>query len=54
MSNLLRLLFISSPVGRLGSGVGGGVELTLRNIAVEMLGRGHGVTIVAAKGSTTW
>lgn len=47
----MKLLFVSSPVGALGSGVGGGVELTLGNAAQEMRLRGHGVTIVAPVGS---
>jgi UDP-glucose:tetrahydrobiopterin glucosyltransferase len=47
----LNLLFISSPVGSLGSGMGGGVELTVKNIAEEMLKRGHRLNIVAPQGS---
>ena len=47
----LNLLFISSPVGSLGSGMGGGVELTVKNIAQEMLKRGHSLKIVAPEGS---
>jgi len=47
----LNLLFISSPVGSLGSGMGGGVELTVKNIAEEMLRRGHNLKIVAPQGS---
>jgi UDP-glucose:tetrahydrobiopterin glucosyltransferase len=50
----LRLLFVSNPIGPLGSGLGGGVELTLRNIATEQIRRGHTLTIVATKGSTAW
>lgn len=50
----LRILLISSPVGPLGSGLGGGVELTLRNMATELVRRGHNITIVGAKGSTGW
>jgi UDP-glucose:tetrahydrobiopterin glucosyltransferase len=49
-----RLLFISSPLGPLGSGLGGGVELTLRNIATELVRRGHTLKIVAPKKSTAW
>ncbi len=52
--NSLRLLFVSNPIGPLGSGLGGGVELTLRNIATEMTKRGHALTIVATQGSTAW
>ncbi len=46
-----KLLFISTPMGPLGSGLGGGVELTLSNIAIEMLRRGHKLEIVAPQGS---
>ena len=48
----LKLLFVSTPVGPLGTGVGGGVELSLHNIAQEMLRRGHTLQIVAPQGST--
>ncbi|MDF5738831.1 MAG: glycosyltransferase family 4 protein [Nostoc sp. S13] len=46
-----KLLFMSTPMGALGSGLGGGVELTLSNIATEMLRRGHKLEIVAPQGS---
>lgn len=49
----LQLLFVSTPVGALGSGVGGGVELTLKNFAEELQRRGHGIKIVAPVGSNT-
>ncbi len=42
---------LSTPVGAIGSGVGGGVELTLSNIAQEMIRRGHTLKIVAPSGS---
>ncbi|WP_341525296.1 glycosyltransferase family 4 protein [Nostoc sp. UHCC 0302] len=48
----LKLLFVSTPVGPLGSGIGGGVELTLYNIAQEMIRRSHQLQIVAPVGST--
>ena len=48
----LKLLFVSTPVGPLGTGIGGGVELSLYNIAQEMIGRGHTLQIVAPQGST--
>ena len=38
-------------MGALGTGVGGGVELSLYNIAQEMLRRGHNLQIVAPVGS---
>ena len=45
--NNQKLLFVSTPVGALGTGLGGGVELTLYNAAKEMLRRGHDVEVVA-------
>lgn len=48
-----RLLFLSTPVGALGSGIGGGVELTLQNAAKALIARGHSVEIVAPAGSVT-
>ena len=47
----LKLLFLSTPVGALGSGIGGGVELRVKNVATAMRNRGHQVTIVAPMGS---
>lgn len=44
---MTKLLFVSTPVGALGSGQGGGVELTLLNIAREMQQRGHKIEVVA-------
>ena len=46
-----KLLFVSTPVGPLGTGLGGGVELSLYNIAQEMIRRGHTLQIVAPQGS---
>jgi UDP-glucose:tetrahydrobiopterin glucosyltransferase len=50
-SSPYKLLFISTPVGAIGTGIGGGVELTLFNITQEMTRRGHKVEIVAPQGS---
>ncbi|HEY9851889.1 MAG TPA: glycosyltransferase family 4 protein [Leptolyngbyaceae cyanobacterium] len=47
----LKLLFLSTPVAPLGKGLGGGVELTLQNIAQELIRRGHTVRVVAPQGS---
>lgn len=47
----LNLLFLSTSVGPLGSGLGGGVELTLTNIARSLADRGHRITVVAPAGS---
>lgn len=46
-----KILLMSTPVGALGSGLGGGVELTLYNLAQAMRQRGHQITIVAPSGS---
>ncbi|WP_353932679.1 glycosyltransferase family 4 protein [Okeanomitos corallinicola TIOX110] len=46
-----KLLFMSTAVGTLGSGLSGGVEVTLSNTAKAMLKRGHKVDIVAPEGS---
>lgn len=47
-----RLLFVSTPVGPLGSGLGGGVELTLLNLTKGLQERGHQVTVLAPAGSS--
>ncbi|MGF1567675.1 MAG: glycosyltransferase family 4 protein [Nodosilinea sp.] len=44
-------LILSTPVGPLGSGLGGGVELTLLNVAQALIARGHRVTVVAPEQS---
>ena len=43
----LKVLILSTPVGALGSGLGGGVELTIANLARELQSRGHTIEIVA-------
>lgn len=48
---MLKLLFLSTPVGPLSSGIGGGVEFTLYNLAQEMSRRGHQVQVVAPEKS---
>ncbi len=48
---MLKLLFISTPVGALSTGQGGGVELTIQNIAQELQKRGHKIEVVAPVGS---
>lgn len=47
----MRIVFVSTSVGPLGSGVGGGVELTLRTLAAGLRRLGHSVTVVAPRGS---
>lgn len=51
VSRPLKLLFLSTPVGPLGSGLGGGVELTLTNLVSILLDRGHEVAIAAPETS---
>lgn len=47
-----KILFMSTPVGALGTGEGGGVELTVQNVAQELQKRGHKIDVVAPQGST--
>jgi UDP-glucose:tetrahydrobiopterin glucosyltransferase len=47
----LKLLFVSTSVGALGTGLGGGVELTLKNLAIALIQREHHITIVAPENS---
>ena len=47
----MSVLIVSTPVGPIGSGVGGGVELTLRTIADGLVELGHHVEVVAPFGS---
>jgi UDP-glucose:tetrahydrobiopterin glucosyltransferase len=47
----MRILLISTSVGAFGSGIGGGVELTIQNLAVELIKRGHRIHLVAPPGS---
>lgn len=51
MARCLKLLFVSTPVGPLGSGLGGGVELTLVNLASALAQRGHQIEIAAPQHS---
>lgn len=48
----MRILVVSTPVGALGSGRGGGVELTACALVAGLLERGHAVTVLAAEGSS--
>lgn len=51
MPESLSLLLVSTSVGPLGSGIGGGVELTLFNTAQILIERGHFVQVAAPQGS---
>jgi len=46
-----KILAVSTSVGPLGTGLGGGVELTILNIVKELHKRGHQVEVVAPQGS---
>lgn len=48
----LSVLVVSTPVGPIGSGIGGGVELTLRNLVEGLTYLGHRVEVVVPMGST--
>jgi len=43
----MRIVFISTPIGFLGSGKGGGVELTLNSLVSGLLSLGHSVEVIA-------
>ena len=47
----LDLILVSTPIGHLGSGRGGGVELTLTSLLRGLAARGHRITLVAPNGS---
>ena len=49
----LKVLLMSTSVGPLGSGLGGGVELTLHNVATALSQRNHSIQIVAPGGSVS-
>jgi len=50
-TRLMHLVLVSTPIGHLGSGRGGGVELTLASLVRGLLERGHRLTLVAPEGS---
>ncbi len=45
----MRIVLISTPIGFLGSGKGGGVELTLDSLVSGLLSLGHSVDVIAPK-----
>ena len=47
----MKILLVATPVGTLQSGQVGGVGLNISNIAKELLGRGHDLTVFAPQGS---
>ena len=47
----MRIVLISTPIGFLGSGKGGGVELTLNSLVSGLISLGHSVDVIAPKKS---
>ena len=47
----LTLVLVSTPIGQLGSGRGGGVELTFTSVLKGLADRGHHLHVVAPSGS---
>ena len=47
----MHIVIISTPIGFLGSGKGGGVELTINSLVNGLLAVGHKVDVVAPKNS---
>ena len=51
-SKVLKLVLVSTPIGYLGSGKGGGVELTLISLIRGLISLGHEVTLIAPENSS--
>ena len=47
----LKLILVSTPIGYLGSGKGGGVELTIVSLIKGLISLGHEIILIAPKGS---
>ena len=47
----MRIVLISTPIGFIGSGKGGGVELTLNSLVSGLLSLGHSVEVIAPQNS---
>ena len=47
----MHIVLISTPIGFLGSGKGGGVELTLNSLVTGLLSKGHTIDVVAPTNS---
>ena len=47
----MRIVLISTPIGFLGSGKGGGVELTLNSLVTGLLSLGHSIEVIAPENS---
>ena len=44
--SVLELVLVSTPIGYLGSGRGGGVELTMRSLIKGLLSLGHKIILI--------
>ena len=51
INNKLKLILVSTPIGYLGSGRGGGVELTIISLVKGLISLGHQIILVAPEGS---
>jgi UDP-glucose:tetrahydrobiopterin glucosyltransferase len=47
----VKLLVVATPLGPIGSGRGGGVEITLSSLVAGLQQRGHRITVLAAAGT---
>ena len=47
----MKIVLVSTPIGFLGSGKGGGVELTLNSLVSGLLSLGHSVEVIAPRNS---
>ncbi len=47
----MRIVLISTPIGYLGSGKGGGVELTLNSLVSGLFSLGHSIEVIAPRNS---
>ena len=47
----LQLILVSTPIGYLSSGKGGGVELTIVSLIKGLISLGHKIILIAPKGS---
>jgi len=47
----LKIILVSTPIGYLGSGKGGGVELTIVSLIKGLISLGHEITLIAPVGS---
>ena len=51
LNKQLKLVLVSTPIGYLGSGKGGGVELTIISLVKGLISLGHQIILVAPEGS---